>query len=179
MTRLLKPALLLLCLLPALSQAEVVLKGKTSSRVSAHVVRANTLTVTDPLGGWYEQGVAMTQPGAFNSPYQVTLPLRVTSSSGLFQVSLGNPLVLQHQENPLLKFTQVEVKMGAVDGALQPLSLTGRPFRTPPAPLPGEESTGDFVLQISAVPPVGEFDAVTGTYSGVLSLTFEPVLEDA
>lgn len=146
-----KPALLLLCLLPALSQAEVVLKGKTSSRVSAHVVRANTLTVTDPLGGWYEQGVAMTQPGAFNSPYQVVLPLRVTSSSGLFQVSLGNPLVLQHQENPLLQFTQVEVKMGAVDGA----------------------------LQISAVPPVGEFDAVTGTYSGVLSLTFEPVLEDA
>jgi len=174
-----KPALLLLCLLPALSQAEVVLKGKTSSRVSAHVVRPNTLSVTDPLGGWYEQGVAMTQPGAFNSPYQVTLPLRVTSSSGLFQVSLGNPLVLQHQENPLLQFTQVEVKMGAVDGALQPLSLTGRPFRTPPAPLPGEESIGDFVLQISAVPPVGEFDAGTGTYSGVLALTFEPVLEDA
>lgn len=177
MTRLLKPALLWLCLLPALSQADVVLKGKTSSRVSAHVVRPNTLSVTDPLGGWYEQGVAMTQPGAFNSPYQVALPLRVTSSSGLFQVSLGNPLVLQHQKNPQLQFTQVEVKMGNADGALQPLSLTSRLFRTPPAAIPGEDSIGDFVLQISAVPPVGAFDTVTGTYSGVLSLTFEPVLE--
>ena len=174
-----KPALLMLCLLPALSPAAVVLKGKTSSQVTAHVVRPNNLSVTDPLGGWYEQGVAMTQPGAFNSPYEVSLPLRVTSSSGVFQVSVGEPLVLQHQENPQLQFSDVQIKMGAAGDALQPLSLTGRQFRNPKAAAPGEDSRGDFVLQVTAVPPAGKFDTVTGTYSGVLSLTFEPVLDDA
>lgn len=172
-----KNALLLLCLLPALCTAQVILKGKTSSTVSGHVVRANTLLVTDDHGSWYEQGVIMRQSGAFNSPYEVTLPLRVTSSSGVFQVRLDSPLILQHQDRPALQFRPAEVKMGATDDTQQTLTLTSQVFRNPPAASQGEDSVGDFLLSITALPPAGEFNTVTGTYSGVLSLTFEPVLE--
>lgn len=171
--------LCLLCLLPGISQADVVLEGKISSRVTGHVIKANNLFVTDENGGWYDQGLVMEQLGAFNSPYEVDVPLRITSSSGAFQVHMDNPLLLQNQERPELQFRNIAVKMGLVGAAPQPLTVVNNVlFHNPQASVEGEDTIGHYLLNISGYPPAGEFKEVTGTYSGVLSLTFEPVLED-
>lgn len=171
-------ALVLLCLLPGISQADVVLKGKISSKVTGHVIKANNLFVTDENGGWYDSGLAMEQLGAFSSPYKVAVPLRITSSSGAFQVHMDSPLVLQNQEKPELQFRNMAVTMGLVGEAQQPLAVVNNVlFHNPQAPVEGEDSIGHYLLNIAGYPPAGEFKQVTGTYSGVLSLTFEPVLE--
>jgi len=171
--------LALLSLLPAFAQAEIILKGKISSRVTGHVIKANNLFVTDEKGGWYDQGVAMDQSGGFSTPYEVELPLRVTSSSGVFQVSMDTPLVLQNETKPELQFRNMSVKMAQVGEVLQPLAVANQvQFRNPAAAAEGEDTVGHYLLDISGYPPAGEFKQVTGNYTGVLSLTFEPVLEE-
>lgn len=47
---------LALGLLPTLASAAVILKGKTSSKVTAHVSRPNNLFVTDDNGGGSNKG---------------------------------------------------------------------------------------------------------------------------
>lgn len=170
---------LLFCLLPGMGQADVNLTGKLSSKVTAHVTRANNLFVTDENGGWYEQGLEMIQPGAFNSPYEIDVPLRITSSSGQFQVRMDSPLELQNQENPQLAFHDMAVKMGLIGAIPQSLSVGANAlYSNPSAVQEGEDSIGHYLLNITGYVPAGEFKQVTGIYSGVLSLTFEPVLED-
>lgn len=172
-------AVLLLCGLPLMGHADVILKGKTTSRISGHVIQSNNLFVTDESGGWYEQGLTLQQPGGFHTPYEVEVPLRITSSSGIFQVHMDDPLVLQNEARPELQFRDVAVKMARQGEPLQALAVsTNITFHNPPAATEGEDSIGHYLLNISGLPPAGEFKAVTGTYNGVLSLTFEPVIEE-
>lgn len=167
---------LTLGLLPTLAPAAVILTGKTSSKVTAHVTRPNNLFVTDDKGGWFEQGLEMQQLGGWHTPYEVSARLRVVSTSGLFQVRLDEPLQIRNQANPLLVFRTPIVRLGGEGGDLKPLVVgKGTEFSNPAPPAEGEDSVGYYELAISALPPDGSFKSITGLYSGVLSLTFEPV----
>ncbi|UDQ80053.1 hypothetical protein LJN55_22030 [Erwinia rhapontici] len=178
MVSILKIALLLFCLLPGLSQGAVILKGKITSKISGHVVKEDNLFVTDENGGWYDQELKMEQLGAFDSPYSVDAPLRITSTSGTFQVHLDAPLILQNQAKPELLFRDMTVKLGLIGERPLLLKVADNVMLTnPPASSDGEDSIGHYLLNISGYPPAGNFKSVTGTYSGVLSLTFEPVVK--
>ena len=169
---------LLLCWLPGIGQSEVVLKGKTSSMVTAVVTRTNNLFVTDEGGGWYENGLIMVQMGGLGSAYEVEAPLRITSTSGKFHVRIDSSLVLQHVSKPALVFRNVVVKMGPRGEALKLLAVAqNTTFTNPAASANGDDSIGHYLLTVSALPPSGDFKSTGGNYTGVLSLTFEPVLE--
>lgn len=169
---------LALGMLPSLAPAAVVLKGQTSSKVTAHVTRPNNLFVTDDKGGWFEQGLEMQQLGGWDTPYEVDARLRVVSSSGLFQVRLDEPLQIRNQANPTQVFRKPNVRLGAEGGYLKPLLVgQGTEFRNPAPPSEGDDSVGYYGLVISAYPPEANFKDTTGIYSGVLSLTFEPVVK--
>lgn len=169
--------ILVLGLSPALAPAAVILKGKTSSKVTAHVTRPDNLLVTDEKGGWFEQGLEMQQLGGWDTPYEVSARLRVVSTSGLFQVRLDEPLQIRNQANPLQVFRTPKVQLGVEGEGLKPLAVgQSTAFRNPEPPAEGEDSVGYYGLTISAYPPEGDFKNTTGTYSGVLSLTFEPVV---
>lgn len=169
---------LALGLLPTLASAAVILNGKPSSKVTAHVTRPNNLFVTDDKGGWFDQGLEMQQLGGWDTPYKVDARLRVVSSSGLFQVRLDEPLQIRNQANPTLVFRTPEVRFGA-EGENQKVLAVGQgtEFRSPAPPAEGEDSVGYYGLAISAYPPDGNFKNTVGIYSGVLSLTFEPVVK--
>lgn len=180
MASVMRIALLLLCLLPCLSQgdSEVGLKGKITSRISGYVLEENNFFVTNENGGWYDQGLEMEQTGAFDSPYSIDAPLRITSTSGIFQVRMDVPLMLQNQDKPELFFRDIKVNLGLVGDTPQLLKVVDNViFSNPPALIDGEDSIGHYILNISGYPPAGNFKSVTGTYSGVLSLTFEPVVQ--
>lgn len=169
---------LALGLLPSLAPAEVILKGKTSSKVAAHVTRPNNLFVTDDKGGWFEQGLEMLQLGGWTTPYEVEARLRVVSTTGVFQVRLDEPLQIRNQANPTLVFRTPIVRLGVEGEEPKPLIVgQGTEFRNPTSPGEGEDSVGYYGLAISALPPNGNFKTTTGIYSGVLSLTFEPVVK--
>ncbi|MFC6299303.1 hypothetical protein GNF76_04935 [Pseudomonas sp. CCM 7893] len=167
---------LALGLLPVMAPAAVILKGKTSSKVTAHVTRPNNLFVTDDKGGWFEQGLEMQQLGGWDTPYEVSARLRVVSTTGLFQVRMDEPLQIRNQANPALVFRTPVVRLGVEGGDLKPLMVgQGTEFRNPASPSEDEDSVGYYGLAISALPPDGNFKSTAGIYGGVLSLTFEPV----
>jgi hypothetical protein len=100
----------------------------------------------------------------------------VVSTSGLFQVRLDEPLQIRNQANPLQVFRTPIVRLGGEGADLKPLVVgKGTEFSNPAPPAEGEDSVGYYELAISALPPDGSFKSITGLYSGVLSLTFEPV----
>lgn len=154
----------------------VMVKGKTTSSVSATVVKPNRLIVNDAHGGWYMQEMEMFQYGAANSPYEIELPLRITSSNGVFQVSLDEALILRQAQTPALQFQAAQVSMANVGNTAQKLSV-GIPvhFRNPTSAQPLQDTMGDYTLTISAQPPDGDFKTTAGIYQGELKLTFEPV----
>lgn len=119
----------------------------------------------------------MQQLGGWDTPYEVGARLRVVSSSGLFQVRLDEPLQIRNQANPALVFHTPSVRLGTEGENLKLLAVgQGTEFRNPASPSEGDDSIGYYELAISAYPPEGSFKDNTGTYSGVLSLTFEPVV---
>lgn len=165
--------------LPALALAQGInLTGKTTSRITATVAPLNKFEVTDDKGGWFEQGLTMQQLGGWDTPYEVKARLRVLSTSRDFQVRLDEPLQIRNQTNLTQVFRRPAVSLGADDGASKPLAVgqsTG--FQNPAAPVPGSESVGYYNLTVSAYPPEGDFKSTVGTYSGVLSMTFEPIIK--
>jgi len=167
----------LMCL-PALAFARpVALTGKTSSRVTARVVKPNRLIVTDDKGGWFGQGLEMQQLGGWDAPYEVRARLKIVSSSGTFQVRLDSPLTITHQSNSALTFRRPVVKLGSDGGVSKALAVgQGTEFQNPIQAAEGD-SVGYYDLDVSAYPPVGDFKSTAGTYSGVLSMTFEPVVK--
>ncbi|MDR0240941.1 MAG: hypothetical protein LBJ65_04970 [Burkholderia sp.] len=171
--------LVVLLMLPTISVAQPVkLTGKTTSKVTAHVSLPNNLFVTNATGGWFDQGLEMKQLGAWNTPYEVQARLKIVSSSGKFQVRLDSPLTIRHQSIPELVFRTPEVKLGSEEGGeAKPLAV-GRAteFQNPAAPGVGVDTVGYYNLLIDAYPPAGDFKSTAGTYSGVLSMTFEPVI---
>lgn len=154
----------------------VLVKGKTTSRISATVVKPDRLIVNDANGGWYLQEMEMFQPGAANSPYRIELPLRITASNSTFQVTVDEALILRHTQTSNLQFQAAEIGMANVGGGVQALAV-GRPtvFHNPPAAQPLQDSIGDYRLHIDALPPKGDFKTTAGIYQGELKLTFEPV----
>ncbi|WP_422526641.1 hypothetical protein [Serratia fonticola] len=154
----------------------VMVKGKTTSRISTTVVKPNRLIVNDSNGGWYQQEIEMFQYGAASSPYEIKLPLRITSSSGNFQVSLDEALILRHTQKPTLQFTTAVISMAKEGSPYQTLAV-GIPvqFHNTPAAQPLQDTIGDYSLSISALLPEGDLKTVAGIYQGDLKLTFEPV----
>ncbi|KAG8150044.1 hypothetical protein [Burkholderia catarinensis] len=165
--------------LPVLVSAQqITLTGKTSSKITASVVQSFIFEVTDDKGGWFEQGLAMQQLGGWNTPYEVTARLRVLSTSRDFQVRLDEPLQIRNQADPTKAFRQPSVSLGAEDG--QPKALVvgqNTAFQNPAPPTSADDSVGYYNLAVSAYPPEGDFKTTAGTYGGVLSLTFEPVVK--
>ncbi|KAG8150040.1 hypothetical protein [Burkholderia catarinensis] len=167
-----------LIFLPALASAQnIQLGGKTTSKVTASVTQSFVFEVTDDKGGWFEQGLAMQQLGGWNTPYEVTARLRVLSTSRDFQVRLDEPLQIRNQADPTKAFRQPSVSLGAESGEPKAL-VVGQmtAFQNPAAPSPADDSIGYYTLAVSAYPPEGDFKTTAGTYGGVLSLTFEPVV---
>ncbi|WP_025126716.1 hypothetical protein [Pseudomonas sp. PH1b] len=171
--------LLALGALPPLVSADVILLGKTSSKISAYLKPNNNLFVTDDTGGWFAQGLEMAQLGGWDTPYEVRARLRIVSSTGVFQVRLDEPLQMRNASNAAQVFRQPRVDLGAEGEMPKTLAVgQGTSFNNPPRPAPGEDSTGYYGLTVSAYPPDGSFKETSGAYSGVLSLTFEPVITD-
>ncbi|MBN3787647.1 hypothetical protein [Burkholderia sp. Ac-20353] len=164
--------------LPAIAPAEVNLTGKVTSKVTATVVKMFQFDVTDDKGGWFDQGLEMQQLGGWDTPYEVKARLRVLSTSRDFQVRLDEPLVIRNQSNAAQVFRQPAVSLGAEDGAPKPLVVgqsTG--FQNPAPVVSTEDSVGFYTLSVAAYPPEGDFKSTVGTYSGTLSMTFEPVVK--
>ncbi|MBN3816246.1 hypothetical protein G3N57_06275 [Paraburkholderia sp. Se-20369] len=164
--------------LPALASAQaVILTGKTTSRIIASVVPLSKFEVSDDKGGWFEKGLEMQQLGGWNTPYEVKARLRVLSTSRDFQVRLDEPLQIRNQANLTQVFRRPGVSLGADDGASKPLAVgQSTSFQNPAPTAPGTDSVGYYNLTVSAYPPEGDFKSTVGTYSGVLSMTFEPVV---
>ena len=161
----------------AVSAESVVLDGKFTSKVTARVVKPNKLIVTDDKGGWFEQGMEMQQLGGWDTPYDVQARLKVVSTSGKFQVRLDSPLTITHRSNPELVFRRPVVQLGPDGGMLKPIAVgQGTEFQNPAPPVAGTDSIGYYNLDVSAYPPAGDFKSTVGAYSGVLSMTFEPVI---
>ncbi|WP_373453161.1 hypothetical protein [Burkholderia sp. AU27893] len=165
-------------LLPAVSIAQTVnLTGKTTSKVTAKVVKPDKFEVTDDKGGWFGQGLQMQQVGGWDTPYEVKARLRVLSTSRDFQVRLDEAVQIRHQTKPTQIFRNPSVTLGADGAAAKPLAVgQNASFTNPAPPVAGNDSEGYYNLNVSAYPPEGDFKSTAGTYSGVLSMTFEPVV---
>ncbi|KVF76586.1 hypothetical protein WS75_11580 [Burkholderia sp. FL-7-2-10-S1-D7] len=167
----------LMCLPVAVSAQEVSLTGKTQSNVTAKVVKRNVLDVTDDKGGWFAQGIEMQQFGGWESPYEAQARLRVVSTTGRFQVRMDQPLQIVNQEKPSVVFQKPTISMGEEGAGLKLLAVDRSvEFQNPAAPSPNIDSEGYYNLAVSAYPPAGDFRSTAGTYTGTLSLTFEPVV---
>ncbi|MXN76212.1 hypothetical protein GR157_15875 [Burkholderia sp. 4701] len=171
--------LIALLFVPAVALSQTVnLTGKTQSKITAHVVKRDVLTVTDDKGGWFDNGLEMQQLGGWNTPYEVQARLKVVSTSGVFQVRMDDALTIRNQSNAAQVFRSPKVLLGNEGGAPKALLVgQGVQFQNPAPPVAGEDSVGYYGLAISAYPPEGDFKSTVGTYSGVLSMTFEPVIK--
>lgn len=166
-------------LLPLAHASQVILGGKTTSSITAFVKNPNNLLVTDAQGGWFNQGLEMQQPGAWSSPYETQVRLRIVSSTGVFQVRMDAEPQIRHLKNTALVFRQPRVSLGLEGEPMKLLAVArNTQFKNPRAPIAGEDSTGYYQLAVTALPPAGSFKDTSGIYSGELSLTFEPVAVD-
>ncbi|KWN18127.1 hypothetical protein WT83_11715 [Burkholderia territorii] len=160
----------------ALSQT-VVLTGKTESKVTARVFHPNVLEVTNDKGGWFTN-LEMQQLGGWDTPYEVQARLRIVSTNKTFQVRLDEPLTIRNQSNPAQVFRAPKVMLGREDLEQKVLSVGQyTQFANRLAPEEGLDTEGYYTLAISAYPPEGDFRSTSGAYSGVLSMTFEPVVK--
>ncbi|KWH08462.1 hypothetical protein WT59_21865 [Burkholderia territorii] len=172
-------AMAIVALLPTFAAAEdVVLKGKTTSKVTAHVTKRNNLVVTDEKDGWFDQGLEMQQLGGWETPYEVEARLKVVSTTRKFQVRLDSPLNIRNQSNAAQVFRSPKVTLGSDGNAQKELTVDRSvEFSNPAPPTEGADSVGHYTLTVSAYPPQGDFRSTAGSYSGVLSMTFEPVVK--
>ncbi|MBN3823265.1 hypothetical protein G3O00_06495 [Burkholderia sp. Ac-20384] len=163
----------------AASPEELVLliNGKRTSTVTAKVVRPNNLIITDEKGTWFPQGLTMQQLGAWETAYEVEARLHVVSTTGKFQVRMDQPLDIRNQAKPTLAFRKTAVSIGAEGGEPKPM-VVGQAieFDNPTPPSPNVDSEGFYSLAVSAFPPEGDFKSTAGTYTGELSLVFEPIV---
>lgn len=164
--------------LPATVAAEegiLLVSGKTTSNITARVIRPDILDVAAANGGSLESGLKLEQLGGWETAYEVQAKLRVVSTTGQFRVRLDEPLRIVHQSKPAQVFRSPTVRFGAEGNAMQPLEVgQGILFRNPAPPSPDDDSIGFYYLAVSAFPPEGDFKSTSGTYTGTLALTFEP-----
>ena len=157
--------LALACLLAALGglpaaavATEIDLVGKTSSNITATVSAKNNLLVTSDTGGWFDQGLEMSQLGGWDSPYAVQARLKIVATDRDFQVRLDEPLEIRNASNATQVFQQPKVELSAEGQAPKTLTVaTPTPFENPVQNVAGEDSIGYYGLSISAYPPAGTF----------------------
>ncbi|MCA7936090.1 hypothetical protein [Burkholderia cepacia] len=160
----------------AAAEGILLVSGKTESKITAHVIRPDILDVTDANGGSLDRGLKLEQLGGWETAYEVQARLRVVSTSGQFRVRLDEPLRIVHQSKPAQAFRSPMVRFGAEGNAMQPLAVgQGISLRNPTPPSPDVDSIGFYDLAVSAFPPEGDFKSTSGTYTGTLALTFEPL----
>ena len=165
--------------LPAMACADVELLGKVTSRITATVINPNNFFVTSDTGGWFDQGLEMSQPGGWDSAYGAQARLKVVATDRDFQVRLDEPLVIRNTSNAAQVFLQPIVELNAEGETPKTLAVaTPTVFQNPVSGGAGMDSIGYYDLSISAYPPAGTFKETSGTYTGVLSLTFEPVISN-
>ncbi|MEK6430404.1 MAG: hypothetical protein V4796_19205 [Burkholderia cenocepacia] len=100
------------------------------------------------------------------------------STSGVFQVRMDEPLTIRNQSNAAQVFRSPKVLLGNEDGQPKALSVgQSVQFQNSAPPVAGKDSEGYYGLAISAYPPEGDFKSTVGTYTGELSMTFEPVVK--
>lgn len=156
---------------------DINLLGKVTSTITATVSAKQNLVVTSDTGGWFDQGLEMLQSGGWDAPYSVQARLKVVSTERDFQVRMDEPLQIRNASNAAQVFLQPKVELVAEGEAPKTLAVaTATTFKNPVQNVTGEDSIGFYGLTISANPPTGTFKDVSGTYIGVLSLTFEPVI---
>ncbi|ABB12984.1 hypothetical protein [Burkholderia lata] len=155
----------------------LLVNGKTTSKVTAKVVRMNNLIVTDEKGTWFPQGLTMQQLGGWDTAYEVEARLLVAATTGSFQVRMDQPLDIRNQAKPTLAFRKTAVSIGAEGGEPKPM-VVGQPieFTNPVPPSQDIDSKGFYSLAVAAFPPEGDFKSTAGTYTGELSLVFEPIV---
>jgi len=166
--------------LPAVAFAvDIDLQGKVTSTITATVSKQNNFFVTSDTGGWFDQGLKMSQSGGLDSAYAVQARLKVVSTNRDFQVRLDEPLVIRNASNASQVFLQPIVELNAEGQVPKTLAVaTPTVFKNPVQGGAGVDSIGYYGLSISAYPPAGTFKETGGTYTGVLSLTFEPVISN-
>lgn len=166
--------------LPGLAFAtDIDLQGKVTSTITATVSAKNNLLVTSDTGGWFDQGLEMSQMGGWDTPYAVQARLKIVATDRDFQVRLDEPLQIRNASNAAQVFLQPQVELSAEGQAPKALVVaTATAFQNPVQNVAGEDSVGYYGLSISALPPLGTFKETSGTYTGVLSLTFEPVISN-
>ena len=166
--------------LPALAVAtDFELQGKVTSTITATVTAKSSLLVTSDTGGWFDQGLEMSQMGGWDTPFAVQARLKVVATDRDFQVRLDEPLQIRNASNATQIFQQPKVELSAEGQAPKTLAVaTATTFQNPVQNVAGEDSIGYYGLSISALPPAGTFKETSGTYTGVLSLTFEPVISN-
>ena len=158
---------------------DINLLGKVTSTITATVSAKQNLVVTSDTGGWFDQGLEMLQLGGWNTPYTAQARLKIVATERDFQVRMDEPLQIRNASNTAQVFLQPKVELSAEGEAPKTLAVsTPSIFKNPVQNVTGEDSIGYYDLTISANPPAGIFKDVSGTYTGVLSLTFEPVISN-
>lgn len=164
--------------LPVAAEAtDINLLGKVTSTITAEVSAKQNFVVTSDTGGWFDQGLEMLQSGGWDTPYTVHARLKIVSTERDFQVRMDESLQIINASNAAQVFLHPKVELSAEGEAPKTLAVaTATTFKNPVQNVTGEDSIGFYGLTISANPPTGTFKDVSGTYIGVLSLTFEPVI---
>lgn len=156
---------------------EITPNSKTKSTITATVKPFNVIDVTSAQGNWPDP-LELEQLGAFGSPFEAKFELKVFSSPAKFQVKLEAAPTLIHASK---RFRSVEVSLEPLTGGGVPQVIPVTPnkiFLTNPAPIPPvTASIGHYMLKIRAQPPDGKLHEIGGTYTGRLSMTFEPVAQ--
>ncbi|HEM8293721.1 TPA: hypothetical protein U2M59_003032 [Providencia stuartii] len=140
--------------------------------VKIQITNLPKITVEKPGGGWYDIIELENNKGIDTRIYNANIPIQVQIRNEVkFQVSLVDEFVLSNESNPLLNFTIESIGFGTNQNLAKELSLIPTSFENPA--LVGEESVGNYTLNISARQPEGKIDTIGGKYIGKLILLFE------
>lgn len=139
------------------------------------LTNAVKIVVQKPGGGWYTMMTLDNGSGIDTSIYQNTLPIEVQlNGTDSFNVSIYQDLVLKNTKNSSLSFTTEKILFGKDKESMQTLTQNPLGFRIT------DKVNGIynqiFNLSVVARMPVRKNVDVTGSYSGNLTLVFEPTL---
>lgn len=140
--------------------------------VKIQITNLPKITVEKPGGGWYDIIELDNNKGIDTRIYQANIPIQVKIRNEVkFKVLLVDEFILSNESNPLLNFTIESISFGTNQNLAKELSLTPTSFENPA--LVGEESVGNYSLNIIARQPEGKIDSIGGKYIGKLMLLFE------
>lgn len=171
-------------LLPATAWSAIAItpESKTTSKITATVKSAAPFEVTDAFDGW-PNIIELEQPPttAWGAPFegQLQIKVKVPAPSWTFQVTLAAvpTLVLGDKQ-----FQSIQVQLQPLtSGNAQTIPLTPNKLTLAHPPAGAIPATGwnigHYMLKISAQPPNGKPQNLGGTYTGKLSMIFEPVVD--